>query len=65
MKYKDGVIEYLSKRIAGEPVIIQLSAKIRNAMCTADRISQGVAGKDIVITSLIDLGHSKKSRDYS
>ncbi|HQK28460.1 MAG TPA: hypothetical protein PLC85_11090 [Smithellaceae bacterium] len=65
MKYKDGVIEYLSKRIAGEPVIIQLSAKIRNAMCTADRISQEVAGKEIVITSLIDGVHSKNSRHYS
>ena len=64
MKYKDGVIIRIEKMISGKPEIIEMSVPIIKALNIADTLSVKHFGQEIVITSLLDSVHSKKSLHY-
>lgn len=65
MKYKDGVIVSMTKMIGNLPVHLSASEKCMNAMMIADELSMKIAGKEVVITSLLDGVHSKNSLHYT
>jgi len=64
MKFKDGVYKKVVAVVAGEEVKIKSSDKIETAMLVADALSEAIAGKEIVITSILDGKHKNESKHY-
>lgn len=64
MKYKDEVIVKVEKMYGNKLVEIMPSDKIIYVLRVADSISVKQFSKEIVITSLLDSVHSKKSLHY-
>ena len=65
MKYKDGVIVGMTKMMGNNPVHLSATEEIMRAMTIADELSMKIAGKECVITSLLDGVHSKNSLHYT
>ena len=65
MKYKDGVIVSMTKMVGNNPVHLSATEETMRAMTIADELSMKIAGKECVITSLLDGVHSKNSLHYT
>ncbi len=64
MKYKDGVFTEVVKYIKGVPTKLVEHEKIVWAKKAADLLSNDYFGKEIVVTSILDGKHSKRSLHY-
>ncbi|WP_346856591.1 hypothetical protein [uncultured Draconibacterium sp.] len=64
MNYKDGVYEEVIVFRKGIRMKLTPSKEIQHAMAVADNLSRSVAGKEAVVTSILDGKHSKESKHY-
>lgn len=65
MKYKNDVIVSMTKMMNNNPIHLSATKEIMEAMLIADELSMKIAGKECVITSLLDGVHSKNSLHYT
>ena len=64
MKIKDGVYTQITVIINGTEEVVRMSNAIRAAMVICDNVSKRVAGKGVVVTSILDGKHKDGSKHY-
>jgi hypothetical protein len=65
MKYKDGVITQMMVVSESKKKLLEPSPEIESAILAANALSKAIAGKEIVVTALLDGKHMKGSKHYS
>lgn len=64
MNFKDGVYPQVISYKRGKQVRIEASEQIKEAMHTADALSKAIAGREIVVTAILDGKHKEGSKHY-
>jgi len=64
MEFKDGVYKEVLAVVAGNETVVKPTVEIETAMDVADALSNAIAGKDIVVTAILDGKHKTGSKHY-